>query len=116
MNLGKYGEGVAKNYLKSKNYEMVAQNFRHERAEVDLIFKDEKKKLLMFVEVKTRRSKTFGEPEEAITEKKQEQLVKSAQGFLMEHEEFAEYEKRFDVVAVYVKGYKEEINHIKNIF
>jgi Holliday junction resolvase-like predicted endonuclease len=43
MNLGKYGEGVAKNYLKSKNYEMVAENFRHERAEVDLIFKDEKK-------------------------------------------------------------------------
>ena len=116
MNLGKYGEDAAKNYLESKNFEMVAQNFRYERAEVDLIFKDEKKKVLMFVEVKTRRSKTFGEPEEAVIEKKQKQLIKSAQGFFMEHPEFDEYEKRFDVVAVYVKGYKEEINHIKNAF
>jgi putative endonuclease len=116
MNLGKYGEGVAKNYLQAKNFEIVAENFRFERAEVDLIFKDERKKILMFVEVKTRRSKTFGEPEESVTEKKQEQIIKSAQGFLMEHPEYDEYDKRFDVVSVYVKGYKEEINHIKNAF
>jgi putative endonuclease len=116
MNLGKYGEDVAKNYLEAKDYELIARNFRYERAEVDLIFKDEKEKVLMFVEVKTRRSKTFGEAEESVTEKKQHQLVKSAEGFLMEHPEYDEYEKRFDVVAVYVKGYKEEINHIVNAF
>jgi putative endonuclease len=116
MNLGKYGEGVAKNYLQSKNFEMVAENFRFERAEVDLIFKDERKKILMFVEVKTRRSKTFGEPEESVTEKKQGQIIKSAQGFLMKHPEFDEYDKRFDIVSVYVKGNKKEINHIINAF
>ena len=110
MNLGKYGEGLAKNYV------LVAENYRYERAEVDLIFKDVKEKILVFVEVKTRRSKTFGEPEESVTESKQEQIIKSAQGFLMGHSEFDEYDKRFDVVSVYVKGNKKEINHIINAF
>lgn len=116
MNLGKYGESLAKNYLESKNYVLVAENFRYERAEVDLIFTDEKEKILLFVEVKTRRSKTFGEPEESVTEGKQEQIIKSAQGFLMEHHEFDEYDKRFDIVSVYVKNNKKEINHIINAF
>ena len=116
MNLGKYGESIAGKYLASKNYVPVAENFRYERAEVDLIFKDEKEKVLMFVEVKTRRSKAFGEPEESVTEKKQKQIIKSAQGFLMEHPEYDEYEKRFDIVSIYVKGNKQEINHIINAF
>jgi putative endonuclease len=116
MNLGKYGESLAKKYLESKNYIPVAENFRYERAEVDSIFVDEKEKILVFVEVKTRRSKTFGEPEESVTEGKQEQIIKSAQGFLMEHPEYDEYGKRFDIVSVYVKGNKKEINHIINAF
>jgi putative endonuclease len=116
MNLGKYGEELAERYLKEKGLELVAKNFRYERAEVDLIFKDETNRILIFVEVKTRQSKTFGEPEESVTEHKQDQLIKSAEGFLMEHSGYDEYEKRFDVVAVYVKGNKEEINHIINAF
>ena len=116
MNLGKYGEELAENHLKQKGYEIVEKNFRYERAEVDLIFKDEDSKVLIFVEVKTRTSKSFGEPEESVTDSKQEQLIKSAEGFLMEHPEYDEYEKRFDVVAIYVRGNKEEINHIVNAF
>lgn len=116
MNLGKYGEDLAKKFLESKDYVFVAENYRYERAEIDLIFKDEKEKILIFVEVKTRRSKTFGEPEESVTEGKQEQIIKSAQGFLMEHPEFDEYDKRLDIVSVYVKGNNKEINHIINAF
>lgn len=116
MNLGKYGEGLAKRYLESKNYILVAENFRYDRAEVDLIFSDEKEKILVFIEVKTRRSKTFGEPEESVTEGKKEQIIKSAQGFLMKHSEYDEYVKRFDIVSVYIRGRKEEINHIINAF
>jgi putative endonuclease len=114
--IGKYGEELAQDYLMKKGYELVEKNFRYERAEVDLIFKDENSKVLIFVEVKTRSSKSFGEPEESVTEMKQEKLVRSAEGFLMEHPEYDEYEKRFDVVAIYVRGNKEEINHIINAF
>ncbi len=116
MNLGKRGEELAERYLESKGFNLVARNFRYDRAEIDLIFKDEKQKVLMFVEVKTRSSKSFGEAEEAVVERKQNQLIKSAQGFIMEHPEYDEYEKRFDVVAVYVMGHGEEISHIINAF
>jgi putative endonuclease len=116
MNLGKQGEDIALRYLESKGYEPVAKNFRFDRAEIDLIVKDEKNKVLVFVEVKTRSSKLFGEAQESVVMKKQEQIIKSAQGFLMEHEEFAEYEKRFDVVAVYVRGKNPDIIHFENAF
>jgi putative endonuclease len=116
MNLGKQGEDIALSYLESKGYVLVARNFRCDRAETDLIVKDERRKVLVFAEVKTRTSKLFGEAQESVVMKKQEQIIKSAQGFLMEHEEFAEYEKRFDVVAVYIRGKIQDIIHFENAF
>lgn len=116
MSLGKDGERVAKRYLESLGFEFVAENYRYNRAETDLIFKDESKKRLIFIEVKTRRTKTFGEPEESVTEKKQEQILKSAEGFLMTHTEYDDYEKRFDVMAIMIEDGKEKINHIENAF
>lgn len=116
MNLGKYGESKAKEFLLSIGYDFLTQNFRYDRAEIDLIFKDETNKVLIFIEVKTRRTKTFGEPEDSITPNKQNQLRKSAEGYLSSHEEFSEYEKRFDVVTIYIERGKEQINHIVNAF
>lgn len=116
MNLGRQGEEIALGYLESKGYVPVIKNFRYDRAEIDLIMKNEKNKVLVFAEVKTRSSKLFGEAQESVGYKKQEQLIKSAQGFLMTHDEYAEYEKRFDVVAVYIRGGKEEIIHFENAF
>jgi putative endonuclease len=83
---------------------------------VDLIIKDESKKLLVFVEVKTRTNKKFGEPEEAVTDQKQKQLIKSAEGFLINNTGYEDYNKRFDVIAIYIEGEKETINHIENAF
>lgn len=116
MSLGKDGEAIAKRYFESLGYEFVAENYRYNRAETDLIFKDESKKLIVFIEVKTRRNKTFGEPEDSVTEKKMEQIIKSAEGFLMEHPEYEDFEKRFDVAAIMIVRGKEEINHIENAF
>ncbi len=116
MSLGKDGERAAKKYFESLGYEFVAENYRYNRAETDLICKDESKKRLIFIEVKTRRTKTFGEPEESVTEKKQQQILKSAEGFLMTHTEYDDYEKRFDVMAIMIEDGKEKINHIENAF
>lgn len=116
MNLGKHGEEIARKYFESIGFELVAQNFRYERAEIDLIFKNDEEKRLLFVEVKTRRTKTFGEPEESVTEQKQQQILKSAEGFLMNNTQFDDYEKRFDVAAIFIEGNKEKINHIENAF
>lgn len=116
MTLGRRGEKLAKEHLKMMGYQIVEENYRYERAEIDLIVKNDKKKQLVFVEVKTRRNKKFGEPEESVTEQKQNQLVKSADGFLMTHPGWEDYDKRFDVIAIMVDGSKETINHIENAF
>lgn len=113
---GKFGEEKAKELYISKGYEIIAENFRFERAETDLIVKNEQKKVLVFAEVKTRTNKKFGEPEESISERKQEQLIKSAEGYIINNPGFEEYDKRFDVIAIYVEGNNTTINHIENAF
>lgn len=110
----KYGEDLAAKYLESQGLELVKRNYRWDRAEIDLIFKNESVRLLVFAEVKTRSSKSFGEPEESVTFGKVEQLVKAVHGFLMEHEEYSDFEHRFDVIAIYKYGKQEKINHIIN--
>jgi len=112
--LGKQGEKLAKQYFLSKNYIFIAENYRFGRAETDLIFEDRNNKTLIFVEVKARRSKTYGEPEESITKKKGEQMVKSAEGFLYEHPEYEDYEKRIDVFTIFFDKDKQIFNHIEN--
>jgi putative endonuclease len=112
--LWKYGEELAAKFLESQGLELVKRNYRCERAEIDLIFKNESKRLLVFAEVKTRSSKSYGEPEESVTFGKVEQLVKAVHGFIMEHEEYADFEHRFDVIAIYKNGKQEKINHIIN--
>ncbi len=115
MKLGKKGEEIARKFFESLGFELAAVNYRYQRAETDLIFKNDLKKVLVFVEVKTRTNKKFGEPEESITEKKVEQLIKSAQGFVITYPEYEEYEKRFDVASVMIVNGREEIRHLENV-
>lgn len=116
MNIGRFGEQLAREFMEGKGYSFLRNNYRYERAETDLIFEDKEKRTLVFVEVKTRRSKLFGEPEDAVTFAKQEQLVKSAEGFVMENPEYETYEMRFDVVSIFMHAGQREINHIESIF
>ncbi|MCC7157944.1 MAG: YraN family protein [Ignavibacteria bacterium] len=116
MNLGKQGEKFAKDYFLSRGFEIVTENYKFEGAETDLIIKSTEKKQLIFVEVKTRRNKAFGAPEEAINERKQAQMIKSAEGFLMLNPEFSDYEKRFDVAAIMIEHGRMKLNHIVNAF
>ncbi|MBC8484605.1 MAG: YraN family protein [Ignavibacteria bacterium] len=114
--LGKYGEEKAREFLESKGYELLTSNFRYDRAEVDLIFKDEKNKIIIFVEVKTRRNREFGEPEESINKTKQNQIKKAAEGFVSENEKFLDYDLRIDTVSVFMDGKGITINHTENAF
>ena len=112
--MGKIGEAKAKEYFLAKGYLLIEENYRFERAETDLIFEDRNNKTLIFVEVKTRKSKAYGEPEESITSKKVEHLIKSAEGFVYEHPEFENYERRIDLLTILMEREKEIINHIEN--
>ncbi len=114
--LGKTGERFAVEHLTSSGYNVIRQNYRYDRAELDIICTTSGKKEIVFVEVKTRRSRKYGEPEESVTEAKMNQIRKAAQGFLVENEEYQLYDVRLDVITVMIAGGDVKINHIENAF
>ncbi|MCX7878034.1 MAG: YraN family protein [Ignavibacteria bacterium] len=112
--LSSSGETIAAKYLENYGYKIISRNYRYQRAETDIIYTEGN--VIVFAEVKTRTNKSFGEPEESVNEKKQIQLVKSAEGFLSEHPEYENYEKRIDVITVFKSKGEFKIRHIKNAF
>lgn len=112
--LGKSGEKAAVRYLKSKKFRIIKRNFRFLRGEIDIIAYEGK--TLVFVEVKARKSKEFGPPEEAVTLLKQRQIKRVAQGFLAQNN-LQDAECRFDVLSLSFNektGF--QINHLKDAF
>jgi putative endonuclease len=110
---GKAGEDLAARFLERKGLKILERNYRFERGEIDLIAEDGDE--LIFIEVKARRSAAFGAPEDAVTEKKQEQIRGVAEGYLYEHD-IENRPCRFDVVAIEFKNGVSEIRHIENAF
>ncbi len=110
---GAVGELLAVRFLEREGMKILRRNYRFERGEIDIVAEEGEE--IVFVEVKARRSKAFGEPEEAVTDHKQEQLRKVAEGYLFEHE-LSDRACRFDVVAIFFHNGRAEINHIKNAF
>ena len=110
---GHEGERIAADYLIDQGLRILARNYRYDQGEVDLVCEDGDE--LVFVEVKTRTSRAFGEPEEAVTESKQEQLRKVAEGYC---QEFCLDDKfyRFDIVTVMMEGGKSIIRHFHDAF
>ncbi len=110
---GAQGEDLAARYLSRKGFRILERNYRFERGEIDLIAEDGDE--LVFVEVKARRSKSYGEPEDAVTPQKEEQIKKTAEGYLFEHQ-IEDRPCRFDVVSILFSNGKAEIRHIPNAF
>ncbi len=112
--LGKKGEDIAVKYLKKKKYKILTQGFRFLRGEIDIIAYDQD--TLVFIEVKTRRNKEYGLPEESVTPKKQNQIKKIALGFLMKYN-LENTDCRFDVISLLLdKEKKPSLRHIKDAF
>ena len=80
---GKKGEIIAANYLKKQKYKIIEMNYKNKIGEIDIIAKD--KDYLVFIEVKTRYSKMFGDPLEAIDEEKQFKIRNVATMYLMKN-------------------------------
>ncbi|MCX6182206.1 MAG: YraN family protein [Bacteroidetes bacterium] len=112
FNLGKQGERIALQYLLNKGYIIHEKNWRYGKIEVDLIA--EKDERIVFVEVKTRSTDYFGEPEEAVDRDKEQQLINGAQIFINKHE--LEEEIRFDIISIILNTDEVRINHIEDAF
>ena len=110
--LGKKGEKLAADFLIKKGYRIVAQNFRHQKAEVDIIAR--KENVLAIVEVKTRSTPDFGNPQTFLKRKQINLLVKAVDHFVNEHR--LDVDVRFDVVAIIKNKAGTRIEHLEDAF
>ena len=111
---GELGEHAAKKYLKRKGLKFLAANFRSERGEVDLIFRDAD--CLVFVEVKTRSSEDWTRPAAAVNARKRRLLSQTALDYLRLLKN-PKVKIRFDIVEVLLQdGAVREIRHLPNSF
>ena len=111
--LGREGERVAEQFLKQKGFKIVERNYRCAAGELDLIVLD--KRVVVFVEVKTRTGLGFGTPLEAVAYHKQQKMIQAAQFFLSE-KGLHQRDARFDVVGVSWPGRAPVVEHIENAF
>ncbi|MBC7745331.1 MAG: YraN family protein [Flavobacterium sp.] len=110
---GDKGEQLAKAYLEKAGYEILDLNWTFGKAEIDIIAYINKQ--IIFVEVKTRSSDSFGNPEDFVMMPKQSQMAYAADEyiFLMEHQG----EVRFDVISILFNKQGEHVlNHIEDAF
>ncbi len=110
--LGKIGEKLAADYLQSKGYEIIIRNYVFQKAEIDIIAKHNN--MMICVEVKTRNSDFFGDPQEFVTKGKIKNLVKAMDAFIIEND--IQLETRFDIIAVLKNKTTEELTHYENAF
>lgn len=110
--LGKKGEQIAVKYLKEKGYQIMATNWHEHKFEIDIIAID--KDEIVFVEVKTRSSSLFGNPEESVTIKKQAHLIDGADYYLQKNE--INLEARFDIISLVKTSKIFNLKHIKDAF
>jgi len=95
--LGKSGEITALRYLRRQGYKIIARRCKVGRGEIDIIAYD--KQTLVFIEVKTRRSRRFGTPEESVTFTKQKQIRRLAEKYCAQHD-LEDSPCRFDVLTL----------------
>jgi putative endonuclease len=111
--LGSYGERVAAQRLVEQGMVLVDRNWRCDLGEVDLVLRDGE--VLVFCEVKTRSSTTYGHPLEAVTPTKGARLRRLAARWLGEHDVHAR-DVRIDLVGVLLapRG-AAEIEHVRGV-
>lgn len=96
--VGQKAEETALRFLQQKGFQLIAQNYHCLMGELDLIVAQDQ--LLVFVEVRQRKSSVFGNAAASVTPSKQRKIIKTSAFFLQSFPEFAVYDCRFDVIAI----------------
>ena len=109
---GHKGEQIAADFLKDKGYQILKQNYRFDKAEVDIFA--EKDQTLVVVEVKSRTSSFLEDISQTINRGKIKRLTKAANQFIEENN--IDFEVRFDVIVILKKQNGFEVEHLENAF
>ncbi len=110
--LGKWGEDIAVAFLEKKGYEIIERDWKSGHHDLDIVAKEGS--TLVVVEVKTRRNRLFGNPEEAIDYKKRQSLQSAINHYVKSHH--ATRNLRFDIISIVgTIGSEPEIDHITDV-
>lgn len=112
LEFGKLGEELAAQFLIKKGYEIVERNWRSDHKEIDIIAKDGPD--FVIVEVKTRKTDDYGEPDMAVTTRKQHLLISAANAYLYTHA--IDANTRFDIISIVFNNSEPVISHIEDAF
>jgi putative endonuclease len=101
QSIGHRGESFAEAYLEAKGCSILAKNWRSPYGEIDLIAAYDD--VIVFIEVKTRASKSLGPPEISITPRKREHMRNTAEYYIQQHPELTN-DWRIDVITVQIQA------------
>jgi putative endonuclease len=118
QSLGRWGEELAAGYLGERGYSIIERNRRTPYGEIDLVVHapgQQGEGMVVFVEVKTRSSASFGHPEVSVDRRKQEHLLNSALYYMQEHPELG-CSWRIDVISIQKvkRGQPALLSHFEN--
>ncbi len=110
--LGNKGEELSTDFLIKKGYRILERNYRYLKYEVDIIARIED--IVVAVEVKTRSTSEFGNPQDFVKPKQIESLVKVMNHYITEHD--LDVEVRFDIIAIVKNKQRTAIEHLESAF
>ena len=110
--LGTKGEHLAVDFLLKNGYDILERNYRFDKAEVDIIA--QKDNTLAIIEVKTRSTIDFGNPQDFVKPKQIQRLVKAVDEYVTANN--LDVDVRFDIIAIIKEGKGFKIEHLKNAF
>ncbi len=115
IEIGKQGEALAADHLRQKNYTIIEKNFRCKLGEIDIIAKD--RHIVVFVEVRTKTSHTYGPAYNTVTYPKQKQVKRVALYYISKHN-LVKTQFRFDVIGIHIEPQtnQHQIDHIQSAF
>jgi putative endonuclease len=110
--LGDLGEELAVEHLVKNGYDILERNYTYQKAEVDIIA--QKGDTLVVVEVKTRSTTDFGNPQDFLKPKQIKRLVMAVDAFINEND--LDVEVRFDIIAIVIEGKTVDLEHLEDAF
>ena len=110
--LGQLGEDMAVDHLISKGYKVLERNYRYDRAEVDILVS--KAGTLAVIEVKTRSSSSFGDPQDFVKPKQIKNLVKAVDHYIETRK--LDLNVRFDIIAITRTSSGFDVEHLEDAF
>ena len=113
--IGDYAEKIACDFLSKNHYNIIERNFRNHLGEIDIICRSNN--LIIFCEVKSRYTNSFGSPMESVTYYKQKQIIKLSQIYLL-CKKYHNYNVRYDIIEIIFNNTNAsfKLNHIKDAF